>query len=67
MIPDQDVPIYYDAEPLFTDVSVRETIECILHEMYLENKLHKPCSKLMFKHILVKLTTEKTFTLNSKC
>ena len=35
--------------------------------MYLENKLPKLCSKLIFKHLLLKLTTPKTFMLNKKC
>ena len=53
-------------ESLFTNVPVHETIEYIINEIYVENKLPKLCSKLIFKRLLLKLTTENTFMLNSK-
>ena len=53
-------------ESLFTNVSVHETIEYIINEIYVENKLPKLCSKLIFKRLLLKLTTENSFMLNSE-
>ena len=58
--------VSYDVESLFTNVPVHETIEYIANEIYVENKLPKLCSKLIFKRLLLKLTTENTFMLNSK-
>ena len=58
--------VSYDVESLFTNVSVHETIEYIINEIYVENKLPKLCSKLIFKRLLLKLTIENTFMLNSK-
>ena len=40
-------------------------ITCILHEIYVENELPKLCSKLIFKRLLLKLTPENTFMINS--
>ena len=53
-------------ESLFIIVPVHETIEYIINEIYVEIKLPKLCSKLIFKRLLLKLTTENTFLLNSK-
>ena len=37
----------------------------ILDEIYVKIRLPKICSKLIFKHLLLKLTTENTFMLTS--
>ena len=50
---------------LFTNVPIQETIDYILDEIYVKNKLPKICSKLIFKRLLLKLTTENTFMLTS--
>ena len=50
---------------LFTNVPIQETIDYILDEIYVKNKLPKICSKLMFKRLLLKLTTENTFMFTS--
>ena len=55
----------YDTESLFTNVPVHETIDYILQEVYVKEKLSKICSKLIMKRLLLKLTTENTFMLNS--
>ena len=57
--------VSYDVESFFTNVPIHEAIEFIANEIYAENKLPKLCSKLIFKRLLVKLTTKNTFTLNS--
>ena len=40
-----------DIESLFTNVPITETIECILDEIYVNNKLPKLCSRLIFKRL----------------
>ena len=58
--------VSYDIESLFTNVPITETIEYILDEIYVKNKLPKLCSRLIFKRLLLKLTTESTYMFNSK-
>ena len=53
-------------ESLFTNSPVHETMEYIISEIYVVSKISKLCSKLIFKLLLLKLTTENTFMLNSK-
>ena len=56
----------YDIESLFTNVPITETIEDILNEIYVHNKLNKLCSLLIFKRpLLLKQTTESTYMFNS--
>ena len=55
----------YDVESLFTNVPVHEIIDYILQEIYVEEKLPVICSKLIMKCLLLKLTTEGAFMLNS--
>ena len=56
----------YDVKSLFTTIPVRETINYILAEIYDHKKLKPICSKLIFKRLISKLTTESTFTFNIK-
>ena len=56
----------YDVEFLFTTIPVRQTINYILAEIYDHHKLKPMCSKLIFKRLLLKLTTESTFIFNRK-
>ena len=56
----------YDIESLFTNVPITEAIEYILDEIYVHNKLPKLCSRLIFKRLFPKLTTESTYMFNSK-
>ena len=42
--------VSYDVESLFTSVPI--------HEIYIYNKLSHICSKLIFKRLLLKLSTE---------
>ena len=57
--------VSYDVKSLFTNVPIQETIEYILDEIYVKKKLPKICSKLIFKRLLLKLTTENTFMFTS--
>ena len=49
-----------------TDVSVPDTIEYVLNELYLENKLHLLPSRLKFKPLFLQLKTKNPFIGNSK-
>ena len=56
----------YDVKSLFTKyVPFQETIDYILHEICVKNKLPKICSKLIFKRLLLKLSTKNTFIFTS--
>ena len=60
---EEDVSYY--VKSLFINVPIQETIDYILDEIYVKNKLPKVCSKLIFKRLLLNLTTENTFMFNS--
>ena len=47
----------YDVDSLFTNISLKETTDCILEEIYVNKKIKPICSKLIFKRLLYKLTT----------
>ena len=67
LLPDEEY-VSCDVESLFTNVPVHETIDHILQEIYIKKnpqKTPKICSKLIMKRLLLKLTTENTFMLNS--
>ena len=64
LLPDEEY-VSYDVESLFTNLPVHETTDYILQETYLKEKILKICSKLIMKCLLLKLTTENTFMLNS--
>ena len=55
----------YDLISLFTNVSIQETIDYISDKIHVKNKLPKICSKLIFRRLLLKLTTENTFMFTS--
>ena len=57
--------VSYDVKSLFTNVPTEKTIDYILDEIYVNNKLPKICSKLIFKRLLLKLMTENTFMFTS--
>ena len=53
--------VSYDIKSLFTNIPVKETIEYILHKIYID-KLIKPfCKKSIFNKLLVKITKEYVF------
>ena len=53
-----------DVKFLFTNIPVDETISYIINEIYQKNKLPQTCSKIIFKRLLYKLTTEFSFQFN---
>ena len=50
LLPDKKY-VSYDVESLFTNVPVRETIDYILQEIYVKEKLANICSKLIMKRL----------------
>ena len=57
--------VSYDVESFFTSILVSETIDYIIKEIY-ENKVVQPMckSKLIFRHLLEKLTKTCAFSVN---
>ena len=64
LLPEKEY-VSYDVESLFSNVPVHETIDYMLQETYVKEKLPIICSKLIMKRLLLKLTTENSFMLNS--
>ena len=50
--------VSYDAKSLFTNISVKGTIDYIIDQIYTQKTLTKICTKLIFKRLLFKLATE---------
>ena len=58
--------VSYDVESLFTNIPIIETIDYIIDLICNQHKLPIICSKLIFRRLLLKLTTENTFIFQSK-
>ena len=58
--------VSYDVESLSRNIPIKETIDYILEQIYVHNKLAIICSKLIIRRLLDKITTEISFQLNSK-
>ena len=56
--------VTYDVEPLFTNIPLKETVNYVLDQIYVQNALPQICSWLILKRLLMKLATEVTFTFN---
>ena len=63
---DDEEYVSYGVESLFTNIPLKETIDYILEQIYVHNKLPVICSKLIFRRLLEKITTENLFQRNSK-
>ena len=63
---DDEEYVSYDVEYLFTNIPLKETIDYILEQIYVHNKLPMIRSKLIFRRLLEKITRENLFQLNSK-
>ena len=61
---DDEEYVSYDKDSMFTNIPLAETIEYIIHQIYIEKKIPPICNKLIFKHLLLKLTTECSFQFN---
>ena len=58
--------VSYDVESLFTNIPINETIDFICDEIYIHKKLQPICKRSIFKKLLLKLTTECTFSINEQ-
>ena len=58
--------VSYDVESLFTNIPVSETIDYIINQIYVHKKLKPICNKLIFRRLLIKLSTECKFTFDNK-
>ena len=58
--------VSYDVDSLFTNIQLKEIIDYMLEKIYVNRKMKPICSKLIFKRLLCKLTTECTFQFNTK-
>ena len=63
---DDEEDVSYDAESLFTNILIQETINYIIEQIYVHKKLTPICSKLIFRRLLIKLATECTFKFNNR-
>ena len=53
--------ISYDAKSLFTNITVKETIDYIIDQIYVQKSLTTICRNLIFTRLLFKLATECKF------
>ena len=58
--------VSYDVDSLFTNIPIQDTIDYIVKEIYVKNKLKPICSKIIFTRLLKKLAMESTFIFNKK-
>ena len=64
---DDEEDVSYDAESLFINIPIQETINYIIKRIYVYKKLTPIRSKLnFFRRLLIKLTTECTFKFNNR-
>ena len=63
---DNEEDVSYDAESLFTNIPMEETINYINEQIYVHKKLMTICSKLVFRRFLIKLATKCTFKFNRR-
>ena len=56
----------YDIESLFTNIPINETIDFICDEIYIHKKLQPVYKHSIFEKLLLKLTTECTFSINEQ-
>ena len=61
-----EILVSYDVSSLFTEVPLNETIEYIIKEIYVSNKLPPLGSKLLFKHLLCQVTKNTVFSFNDR-
>ena len=65
-ISEDEEDVSYDVESLFTNIPLKDTIDFICEEIYVNKKLEPICKKSIFKKLLYKLTTECTSSATGK-
>ena len=63
---DNEEDVSYDVDSLFTNIPIWEKINYIIEQIYVQKKLTQIFSKLIFRRLLVKRTTECTFTFHNR-
>ena len=63
---DDEEDVSYDVESLFTNILIKERINCITEQIYAHKSLTPICSKLIFTRLLIKLATQCTFKFNNR-
>ena len=58
--------VSYDVESLFISITIKETIDYIIHKIYTKNVIEAMCKKSIFKKLLIKSTKECTFSVNNR-
>ena len=66
VLKEDEEEVSYDVESLFTSVPIKDTINYICTEIYTENKLKPICKESIFRKLLLKLTTECSFSFAVK-
>ena len=66
LLQDDEEDLSYVFELLFTNIRIEETINYIIEQIYVHEKLRPICSKLIFRKLLIKLATERTLKFSSK-
>ena len=61
---DDEEDVSYDAESLFTNIPIKETISYITEQIYVHKKFSRISSKMIFRRFLIKLATICTFKFN---
>ena len=61
---EKEVLVSYDVTSLFTQIPLEETIDYILDQIYICNKLPAITGKLIFKRLLYKVTKGSVFSFN---
>ena len=56
----------YDVKSLFTNIRINEAVDFIYDKIYIHKKLQPICKRSILKTLLLKLTTECTFSINEQ-
>ena len=65
-VKEDEEDVSYDVESLFTNIPIQDTINFIMEEIYVRNKIKPIASKLIFKRLLTRLAMENTFIFDNK-
>ena len=58
--------VSYDIKSFFTNILIKETIKYVIEQIYVYKKLKANYLKLIFRRLLIKITTECTFKFSSR-
>ena len=62
----EDEYVSYNVKSLFTNITIKDTIDFICEEIYVHKKLEPICKNSIFKKLLHKLAKECTFSATGK-